>query len=141
MIMLKILLDTNIYISAIVFKGKPRKILQDLIDKKYTGLITKEILEEIEGTLSSKKFGLNTDFIQTVTDEIKDISDLVKIKPINHYFDLRDRDDFHILEACFSGKVDYLITGDKDLLELNINSNFKIISPAEYDTLEKLFEV
>ncbi|MCC5813923.1 MAG: putative toxin-antitoxin system toxin component, PIN family [Leptospira sp.] len=139
--MLRILLDTNIYISAIVFKGKPRKILQDLIEKKYIGVITKEILEEIEGTLGSKKFSLKSDYIHAVTEEIKEISEIIKIKPLNDYFELRDRDDFHILEACFSGKVDFLITGDKDLLELNINSDFRIISPRKYDLVEKLFEL
>ncbi|WCL51325.1 putative toxin-antitoxin system toxin component, PIN family [Leptospira sp. GIMC2001] len=139
--MLRILLDTNIYISAIVFKGKPRKILQDLIEKKYIGLITKEILEEIEGTLSGKKFSLKSDYIHAVIEEIKEISEIIKNKPLNNYFELRDRDDFHILEACFSGKIDYLITGDKDLLELNINLGFRIISPGEYDIVEKLFEL
>ncbi len=48
--MLKVLLDTNIYISVILFKGKPRLVFQDLIDEVFTGYISKEILNEIEST-------------------------------------------------------------------------------------------
>ncbi|BDA77458.1 putative toxin-antitoxin system toxin component, PIN family [Leptospira kobayashii] len=130
--MLKILLDTNIYISAILFKGKPREIFQDLIDEIYTGFISREILDEIESTLSKPKFNLNDDFIQIVLSEIRDITVSIKNKPISDYLELRDRNDYHILGAAFSAKVDYIISGDKDLLSLKRIKDFGIISPDEY---------
>ncbi|WP_411821254.1 putative toxin-antitoxin system toxin component, PIN family [Leptospira sp. 'Mane'] len=130
--MLKILLDTNIYISAILFKGKPRDVFQDLIDELYTGFISKEILDEIESTLAKPKFNLDNDFIQIVLSEIRDITVLIRNKPIPDYLELRDRNDHHILESAFSAKVDYIISGDKDLLSLKKIKNFSIISPDEY---------
>ncbi|WP_017852564.1 putative toxin-antitoxin system toxin component, PIN family [Leptospira interrogans serovar Szwajizak] len=130
--MLRVLLDTNIYISAILFKGKPRLVFQDLIDEIFTGYISKEILDEIESTLSKPKFKLDDNFIQIILSEIKDITTLVKSKPIRDYLDLRDRDNYHILESAFAAKVDYLITGDKDLLTLQKIKNFNIITPDEY---------
>jgi len=130
--MLRILLDTNIYISAILFKGKPRQILQELVDEKVTGYISNEILKELEDTLSKPKFRLTNDFIQIILSEIREVTKLVSITPLNNYLDLRDRDDYHILEAAFSAKVDYLITGDKDLLSLEKIQEFKIVSVDEY---------
>ncbi|MBW0434920.1 putative toxin-antitoxin system toxin component, PIN family [Leptospira yasudae] len=135
--MLKVLLDTNIYISAILFKGKPRLVFQDLIDEVFTGYISREILDEIESTLSKPKFNLNNNFIQIVLSEIRDITTLIKNKPIKDYLDLRDRDDYHILESAFAAKVDYLITGDKDLLTLQKIKNFMIITPDEYLSIKE----
>ncbi|TGM01030.1 putative toxin-antitoxin system toxin component, PIN family [Leptospira yasudae] len=135
--MLKVLLDTNVYISAILFKGKPRLVFQDLIDEVFSGYISREILDEIESTLSKPKFKLDDNFIQIVLSEIRDITTLIKNKPIQDYLDLRDRDDYHILESAFAAKVDYLITGDKDLLTLQKIKNFKIITPDEYLSIKE----
>ncbi len=130
--MIRILLDTNVYISAILFNGKPRLILEDIIEERVNAYISNDILKELEETLSKPKFKLTTDFIQIVLSEIRDITRLVNTTPLNNYLDLRDRNDFHILEAAFSAKVDYLITGDKDLLSLKKIREFKIINPEDY---------
>ena len=130
--MLRILLDTNVYISAILFKGKPRQILQELVDERVTAFTSNEILKELEDTLSKPKFKLTNDFVQIVLTEIRDITKLISTSPLKNYLDLRDRNDYHILEAAFSAKIDYLITGDKDLLSLKKISEFKIVSPEEF---------
>ncbi|NCQ79452.1 MAG: putative toxin-antitoxin system toxin component, PIN family [Microcystis aeruginosa W13-15] len=130
--MLRILLDTNIYVSAILFKGKPRLVLQELVDERVLAFISNEILKELEDTLSKPKFKLNNDFVQIVLSEIRDITKLISISPLNSYLELRDRNDYHILEAAYSAKVDFLVTGDKDLLSLKNIPDFKIVSPEEF---------
>jgi putative PIN family toxin of toxin-antitoxin system len=130
--MLRILLDTNVYVSAILFNGKPRQILQAIVDEKVKAYISNGILEELEKTFSKPKFKLTHDFIQIVLSEIRNITQLVSYTQLSNYLELRDRDDYHILEAAFSAKVDYLITGDKDLLSLRKIKDFKIISPDEF---------
>jgi len=130
--MLRILLDTNVYISAILFKGKPRQILQELVDERVTAFTSNEILKELEDSLSKPKFKFTNDFVQIVLTEIRDITKLISTSPLKNYLDLRDRNDYHILEAAFSAKIDYLITGDKDLLSLKKISDFKIVSPQEF---------
>lgn len=138
--MKKVLLDTNIYISSILFKGKPRIVFQDLLDGVYTGYISKEILNELEDTLSRPKFQLANDFIQLVLSEIQFVTKLVKNKPIEDYFKLRDKNDFHILETAFSAEVDFIITGDKDLLSHEKIKKFRIITPEEYLKMKELFD-
>jgi putative PIN family toxin of toxin-antitoxin system len=130
--MLRILLDTNIYVSAILFKGKPRLVLQELVDERVLAFISNEILNELEDTLSKPKFKLNNDFVQIVLSEIRDITKLITISPLNSYLELRDRNDYHILEAAYSAKVDFLVTGDKDLLSLKKIPDFKIVPPEEF---------
>ncbi|MCW7471549.1 putative toxin-antitoxin system toxin component, PIN family [Leptospira kanakyensis] len=130
--MFKVLLDTNIYISAILFNGKPKLVLQDLIDEAFVGYISNEILDEIEETLVKPKFKLPNDFIQFAIEEIRNATTIIKNKPLKDYLNLRDRDDFHILETAFSANVDFIITGDKDLLTLEKIKGLKIITPDEY---------
>ncbi|TGM74395.1 putative toxin-antitoxin system toxin component, PIN family [Leptospira mtsangambouensis] len=130
--MFKVLLDTNIYISAILFNGKPKLVLQDLIDEAFVGYISNEILDEIEQTLAKPKFKLPNDFIQFAFEEIRNATTIIKNKPLKDYLNLRDRDDFHILETAFSANVDFIITGDKDLLTLEKIKGLKIITPDEY---------
>jgi len=130
--MIRILLDTNVYVSAILFNGKPRLILEEIIEEKVFAFISNDILKEFEDTLSKPKFKLTNDFIQIVVSEIRDITKLTNTTPLNNYLDLRDRDDYHILEAAYSAKVDYLITGDKDLLTLKKIREFNIVNPEEY---------
>ncbi|TGL61139.1 putative toxin-antitoxin system toxin component, PIN family [Leptospira ognonensis] len=130
--MLRILLDTNIYVSAILFKGKPRLVLQELVDERVLAFISNEILKELEDTLSKPKFKLNNDFVQLVLSEIRDITKLISISPLNSYLELRDRNDYHILETAYSAKVDFLVTGDKDILSLKSITDFKIVPPEEF---------
>ncbi|MCG6154019.1 putative toxin-antitoxin system toxin component, PIN family [Leptospira bandrabouensis] len=130
--MFKVLLDTNIYISAILFNGKPKLVLQDLIDEVFVGYISNEILDEIEETLAKPKFKLPNDFIQFTIEEIRSATTIIKNKTLKDYLNLRDRDDFHILETAFSANVDFIITGDKDLLTLEKIKDLKIITPDEY---------
>lgn len=52
--------------------------------------------------------------------------------------ELKDRVDYHILESTFAAKVDYLITGDKDLLTFKKIKNFNVITPDEYLLLGRM---
>lgn len=50
---------------------------------------------------------------------------------------LRDSKDIHVLGAARAGNCDFLITGDKDLLELKNHKEMKILTPAEFLDLHK----
>ncbi|RHX83571.1 putative toxin-antitoxin system toxin component, PIN family [Leptospira stimsonii] len=130
--MIKVLLDTNIYISAILFGGKPRIVLEELISGKVTGYTSDSILTEIKETLEKPKFKLDKEFILIVISEIESITQRIVNVPLKDYSGLRDRDDYHILESAMSARVDYLITGDKDLLVLNKIDDLRIVSVEQY---------
>ncbi|MGJ4789845.1 putative toxin-antitoxin system toxin component, PIN family [Leptospira koniambonensis] len=133
--MLKVLLDTNVYISAVLFGGKPKAILEELISDKVVGYISDSILKEIEETLRKPKFKLNDEFISIILTEISAITERVVAAPLKDHLGLRDRDDYHILESALSARVDYFITGDQDLLVLGNIESLKIISPEQYLSL------
>lgn len=126
---LKVVLDSNVIISGLNFRGSPRKIL-DLIRRKQIELYTSPfILEEVKDILK-EKFGWNERKIQTAVKRIK--ATLVEPKK-NISIIKNDEDDNRILECAVEGKVKYIVSGDKrHILPLREYQGIKILSPARF---------
>ena len=76
----KAILDSNVLISAVVFGGKPREILDLAIKGLIEVAISDDILEEIKGVLEGKKFQYPKRIVRTLIREIEDLADLVQPK-------------------------------------------------------------
>ena len=128
---MKIVIDTNIFVSSFLWKGNPRKIIDRVtsrIDRLY---ITDEILFEIKKVMLRKKFNLNEHIVDNYINTIKYFS--IKIFPENIIESIsRDKDDDKFLKCGIEGNVDYIITGDLHLLELKNYENIKIMKPKDY---------
>lgn len=132
--MLKVILDTNILISAIVFGGKPRDILKRIISGKLGFAVSKEILDEVDGVLSGKKFNYPSQAVYEIRNAIEGLGDnVVPEKRIDMI--KKDPDDNRILECALTANADFIISGDSHLLELKVFKGIQIISPADF--LEK----
>ncbi|MDR1243672.1 MAG: putative toxin-antitoxin system toxin component, PIN family [Endomicrobium sp.] len=133
---MKIACDTNIFISAFYFGGSPKIILERAVEGIDTLYIAKEIIEEIFDVMSRPKFKTDIIYIEHFINFIQEIANNIRIKGnLNNIS--RDVDDNKILECALAAKVDYLITGDKDLLILNNFKSIKIISSEQYLKLFK----
>jgi putative PIN family toxin of toxin-antitoxin system len=128
---MKLVLDTNIYISSYYFGGNPRKILERIIDGMDELYIAKEILEEIDSVMVRSKFKTAANDVAYFIRMIEEIANLVIIKGYVKNV-CRDKDDDKILECGLLGNVNYIITGDNDLLILKTYEHIKIITPNEY---------
>lgn len=129
--MLKIVADTNILISAIIFGGVPDQILNLVREQKIKLLTSDAILYELADVLS-KKFKFPLWRIEQALLEIKDIATIIFPK---HHLSIikKDESDNRILECAIKGKVQYIISGDKHhRLPLKKYRGVKIISPAEF---------
>lgn len=129
--MTALVLDTNIYISAFIFSGNARKVIDLAIENKIDIYISEDILNEIMKVLQRVKFSLNNLQIHSILSEIESISNLVY--PDNKINDIcRDRNDHIILECAEKSDADFIITGDQDLLVLKSYLDTKILSPADF---------
>ena len=128
---MKVVLDTNIFISAFLWTGNPRKVLKRIANGFDELYITDDILKEIASALSRKKFNLNIERINEYLQIIESFS--IKLSSKNKYEEIsRDKDDNKILQCGIDGNVDFIITGDNDLLVLENYKNIKIIKAKEY---------
>lgn len=128
---MKVVLDTNILISAIVFGGKPRDIFKRILSGKLRFAVSKEILNEVEGVLSGKKFRYPLQAVHEIRNAIEELGEnVVPDKRIDRI--IKDPDDNRILECALAANADFIISGDNHLLELKVFKGIQIINPADF---------
>ena len=130
---LRIVIDVNVIVSALLFPySKPDLALQKAQDHGDI-LMSMAIWIELENVIARSKFDryielekrkqFMRELYQTITP-INDISETI--------IDCRDSKDNKYLELAVTGKAQYIITGDKDLLVLNPFRGVNIIKPEEF---------
>jgi len=127
----KVVIDTNVFVSGLTFKGKPREVLDLIWRGDIEACISSFIFKELEETLK-KDFSWDRDQIKHTIEKIK--AKTILIQPKNKVSVIKGNDDDNrILECAIEGKARYLISGDrKHLLPLKEYEGIKILSPAEF---------
>ncbi|MBE7447191.1 MAG: putative toxin-antitoxin system toxin component, PIN family [Planctomycetia bacterium] len=126
---MRIVLDTNVIIAAFATRG----LCADVLELCLSGhtLVTSEfILSEIREKLS-EKLHLPESIIQDIISYLHDNSEIVVPARIVESM-CRDKDDVEIIGTAVSGKANFIITGDEDLLVLINHEQVKIMTPRAF---------
>jgi uncharacterized protein len=127
----RVILDTNVFISGVFFAGPPYEILKAWQDGKIKMLLSPEIFEEYErvGKALSDQFpSINLDSILsfvTIKAEIilaQELSERVS----------EDPDDDKFLACALSGKCKVIISGDKHLIRVSGFKGIEVIRPRHF---------
>jgi len=133
----RVVLDTNILVSALLFTGELSKMVDLWRQGKVVPLISRETFEELRAVLEYPKFSLAPDEIQAIIEnEILPFFEVVEIRR-NVRGVCRDPGDDKFLACALSGSAHFLLSGDKDLIELKKYKSIRIIKASEF---LKLFE-
>lgn len=132
--MVKAVIDTNVFISGILFGGIPRKVVQTILTREYIFCLSPELKAEILIKLD-RKFLL----AQSTLLYIEELLDTYghKYNPDQKITICKDPGDNFLLELAEKAKADFLVSGDKLVLELNNHKNTNIISPREFLDLQR----
>ncbi len=129
---MRLILDTNILVSAFVFKSENANIVVRHAAKKHTLLFSESTFKELKSTLLKPKFAELVE-LPTISNFI------INLVRIGEFIELaekitvcRDPKDNKFLELAVAGNADCIVTGDKDLLVLNLFRGIKIISPSDF---------
>ena len=132
--MQKLILDTNIIVSALISNSIPTKILYELVlTQKVKVCLTEEIFAEYIEVLNREKFTKYTNF--------KSKADIVlnKLREISTYYEtnrkieiLSDTSDNKFLELAAVSSADYLITGNTLDFQITEFEYTRILTPREY---------
>ena len=126
---MKIVFDTNVLLSALLFSGFSTKVF-DFCVARYNLISSDWLLEELEEKLT-EKFKLTDAQADTYMSLLRERMAIVH--PFNELpEDCRDTDDNHVLQVADYMNVDYIITGDKDLLVLERYKHIQILSPRQF---------
>jgi len=132
---LRVVLDTNVLISAILFGGKPRQILEKAIRGEIRLCLSEPILEELKGVLQRSKFDYSPEMIQFILTELMSIADFVNPSETLNVV-LQDPEDNRILECAVEAKANYIISGDLHLLKLSRYLDIEVLHVVAF--LERL---
>ena len=130
---LRIVIDSNVWISGLIFGGNPGKIIQLFIADSLIVVTSEEILSELRRNIT-QKFPLYTPQLELVEASLRKDTEMVKIG-LKEIAISRDADDDKIIETAVIGNCSYIISGDNDLLSIKNYEAIRIISPAEFLTL------
>jgi len=127
---MKVVFDTNIFISAFVISGsQAEKAVLRIIEGRDVLLLSKGILDEVLTVLSTK-FSRDKEELSRVAVILSEMAEWVE--PSEKIKVLHDDPDNRILECAVDGNSDTIVTGDKELLKLREYKKTRIISLKEY---------
>lgn len=119
--MLRIVLDTNIVISGMLWSGTPHEVMNLALQKKFVAYATEAILDELAGVLSREKFTARlSSRNKSSTEIVNHYAEIVKIidaKSLETQVS-EDIDDDIFIACAASAIADYIVSGDPHLLKL-----------------------
>jgi putative PIN family toxin of toxin-antitoxin system len=127
----KVVIDTNVMVSAFGWHGKPEEVVMLATRGKITNFISIEILAELRRVVSYPKFKFSEALQAEIIETIFGASFVVSISETLNIID-DDPEDNKILECAVSADVDFIISGDKHLLKFKNFRDIEILTPEEF---------
>ena len=129
---MRVVLDTNVLISAIFWTGRPKQLLNKVRRKECLFLTSQILLAELRAVLTreDKPFRLLTVETDTVIRAMQDLALIVQ--PQSHLSVCRDESDNRVLECAVDGQADYIVSGDIHLLELQTFQDVDILTVKDF---------
>ena len=117
----RLVLDTNVIISAILWGGKPAQLLALAGEGELQLCTSRVMLDELRKTLERPKLAKAVQATGRTAEEL--VSDYRRLTILKRPASLerpfsRDPDDDHVIATALAARADFLVTGDDDLLEL-----------------------
>ncbi len=131
----KIILDTNWYISSSINRRSRRILFKILTNPRLRVFYSKELLQEYQDVINRKRFQKTISetqvnrFLNLVLPKLSSITitNAVRIS--------RDPKDNYLLAMALECNADYLVTGDNDLLEVTRIGETRIVRMSEFESL------
>lgn len=132
---MRVVIDTNVLISASYFGGKPQQAIQTIKEQAIDFFTSKEIQNEYKEVfmrMNQKGFHPNKEAQNILNYTIRSS---ITIETIKSHIQCRDPKDNKFIDCALSANADFIITGDNDLLVLKQIESTKIVTVDEFLTL------
>jgi uncharacterized protein len=128
--MLKVVIDTNVFISAFYLpESRLARVVLLARRKTILNVISPPILKEVERIIKKKLFWDDAK-TQSAVRRIRNFSE--EIHPQKRLAIIADDPDNRILECAVAGQAGFIISGDHHLLDLENYQGIKVVNPARF---------
>ncbi len=127
---MRVMLDTNVLISAIVFRSKAMNKILEIVLSEHRLVLSSYVIYELKQVVSRKFEGKSVvldEFLTALPYEFVHTPDVMD----KELFEIRDDMDYPVLYTAIIEDVDVLITGDKDFAEIAVEKP-EIMTPTEF---------
>lgn len=132
---MRVVADTNIVVSALFWRGKPRQILDAARDEIIELFTSAMLLEELEDVLTREKFVALLDGAQVTAHELvlgyASLARMIEVEEIEPVI-LADPDDDDVLACAVSAQAGVIVSGDGHLLALKQYHEIRVLTAAEF---------
>ncbi|MBN2179217.1 MAG: putative toxin-antitoxin system toxin component, PIN family [Deltaproteobacteria bacterium] len=129
---IKVILDTNVLISALLFKGQLSEIADLWKRNEITPFFSRQTFEEFTSVLKYPKFSLSAEEIEVIlVDEILPYFEVVDVKEEVHGV-CQDPDDDKFISCAAASSADYLVSGDAKVIEVGRYGSCIITTATEF---------
>jgi len=128
--MIRVVADTNIFVSAIMFGGLPGAFLDLALRGSFSLIVSIPILDELDEKLRLK-FQVSADDSSAIRAKLEAIADMVT-PPENLAIIVDDPDDDRVLECAIEGRADFIVSGDRHLLRLASFKSIPILTVRQF---------
>lgn len=128
--MSRVVLDTNVYISALLFGGFPGSVLDLAILGAFTLILSPALLDELDEKLRAK-FEMTMEDTAFLRARLETVGEIVEPGEVLKVI-VDDPDDNRVLECAVKGKADLIVSGDRHLLKLGMYRGIKIVTVRQF---------
>ena len=129
--MTRAVLDTNTWVSGLGWGGPPGDVVEAALAGRFEIVTSPALLDELRRVLAYPKLAAIFGDVDEVIELIALASHVVR--PTLTLDLVRDPDDNRVLEAAITGSADAIVTGDADLLDLQLVEGVRILTPADFN--------
>ena len=127
--LVRVFLDTNVLVAAFATRGLCEDVLRVVLTR-HELLVDSAVVEELERVLT-KKLKMNSRQARAFVEFILDSAEVIEAKSPAP-FPESDPDDQWVLAAAIEGHADLLVTGDRDLLDIQDEVSIPIVTPRGF---------
>ena len=127
---MRIVIDTNVIASAIFFGGKPYQLLRYIMDGQVDVVASKEIVDEYEEIVLRLKQKYPSIITRIPLQEILGRFEIIRVTTDIHIS--RDPDDDKFISCAIDGKCLYIVSGDRDLLDIENYGDIEILTVVDF---------
>jgi len=128
--MIRVVFDTNVYISALMFGGVPGSLLDLALLQSFLLVVSPALLDELDEKLR-EKFEVAAEDAAIIRDKLESVAEIVRPDMVLQVI-TDDPDDNRVLECAVKGRADYIVTGDRHLLKLGSYNAISIVTVRQF---------